>query len=73
MTSIIQIIGLNTVWEGNVEAILHFVCGSGHMIHKHVTTPQFECYGGNAPVNVMPHDREDGTLGILTQKHHAPG
>ncbi len=30
-----KIIGFNSVWEGNLEAISDFFCGSGHVIPKH--------------------------------------
>ncbi len=35
MSSTLKIIDLNAVWEGNLEAISHFLCGSGHVISKH--------------------------------------
>ncbi len=34
--TLLEIIDLRTVWEGNLEAISHFFCGSGHVIPKHV-------------------------------------
>ncbi len=36
MSGILKIVDLNAVWEGNLEAISEFFCGSGHVISKHV-------------------------------------
>ncbi len=36
MFGILKIIDLNAVWESNLEAISLFVCGSGHVIPKHL-------------------------------------
>ncbi len=35
MSGILKIADLNAVWEGNLEAISDFFCGSGHVIPKH--------------------------------------
>ncbi len=35
MSDTLKITDLNAVWEGNLEAISHFFCGSGHVIAKH--------------------------------------
>ncbi len=35
MPGILKIIGLNAVWEGNLETISDFFCGSFHVIPKH--------------------------------------
>ncbi len=37
MSGILKIGDLNAIWEGNVEAILDFFCGSGHLVPKHVS------------------------------------
>ncbi len=38
MSGILKIINFNPVWEGNLEAISDFFCGSGHVIPKHILT-----------------------------------
>ncbi len=35
MSGMLEIIDLNAVWKGNLEAISDYLCGSGHVIPKH--------------------------------------
>ncbi len=36
MLGILKMMAFNAAWEGNLEAISDFVCGSGHVIPKYV-------------------------------------
>ncbi len=65
MYSILKIIDWNGVWEGNLENISDFLCGSGHVIPKHAQGVVILYYECDYEFRITKETNIDGIIYVL--------